>query len=308
MKKIILDCDPGADDVLALLFALGCPELELLAVTVVAGNRRAELCAGNALKILEHCGRTDVPVYIGARDPLVRVLPKDDVYSGRDGMAEMFLPESSAQPQPENGVEMLCRLTAQYPGEVTVLSTAPMTNLALALRTDPEFARNVKEIVTINGSYGVAVNPQRKDSRIEWNVLVDPEAAKIVLESGVPVTALGIDITGQLTNDLHQALIDHATPGSTEQKMLLDAETFLRGRGIQPAGLYVDAMAVAYVLEPSIAQLVSGKVAVETHGEVTTGYTRFDNVGNIRNDSQVQAAWSFDMQRYRELLSERAFR
>lgn len=308
MQKIILDCDPGADDVLALLFALGCPELELLAVTVVAGNRRAEVCAGNALKILEHTGRTDIPVYIGARDPLVRVLPKDDVYSGRDGMAEMFLPESTAQIQPENAVDMLCRLTAQYPGEVTVLSTAPMTNLALALRKDPAFARNVAQIVTINGSYGVAVDPMKKDSRIEWNVLVDPEAAKIVLESGVPVVALGIDVTGQLTNQLHRELVEHATPGSVEQKMLLDAEQFLLGRGIQPAGLYVDAMAVAYVLEPSIAKLVSGKVAVETRGEITTGYTRFDNVGNIRNDSQVQVAWSFDMPRYRQLLSQRAFR
>ncbi|MEG0754078.1 MAG: nucleoside hydrolase, partial [Angelakisella sp.] len=268
---MIIDCDPGADDVLALLFALGCPEIEVLAVTIVAGNRRAEICAQNAMKVLEYCNRTDIPVYVGADGPLVRILPKDDVYSGRDGMAEMFLPYAGSQPQPQHAVDKLCEIAAQNPGEVYILSMAPMTNLALALDKDASFVKNVAQVITINGSYGVTVNLERFNSRIEWNISVDPEAAKMVLESGLPITALGIDVTGQLSNTLHENLLRRGTVGTVPYNMLADAEKFLRTRGLEPAGLYVDTMAVAYLVAPEIAQLVQGKVAVETKGEVTTG-------------------------------------
>ncbi|MBT9774955.1 nucleoside hydrolase [Clostridium sp. MCC353] len=304
-KHVIIDCDPGADDALALMLALNSEELTVHGVTVVAGNRDVDRCGENAMKVMEHYGRTDIPVAKGADKPLKRTLCLDDIYSGRDGMAETFLPYKGTPCCDKNGVDLMIETAKQYPGELTVISTAPMTNLALAIEKDPDFTKNLASIVTINGSYGVSRKEGWYNARKEWNVCVDPEAAKIVMESGIPVWAMGVDVTGQLTNEIHEKLVNSGTPGTMPYGFLTDAKRFLATRGLEPSGLFVDAMAVACAVKPEIARFVRGKAAVETAGELTTGMTLFDNVGNFNNASDLYAAYSFDFEMLTELLARR---
>lgn len=307
-KHVIIDCDPGADDALALMLALNSEELIIHGVTVVAGNRDVDRCGENAMKVMEHYGRTDIPVAKGAEKPLKRTLCLDDIYSGRDGMAETFLPYQGTPCSGINAAALIIETASKYPGKLTVISTAPMTNLALAIRKDPDFTKNLASVITINGSYGVSRKEGWYNSRKEWNVCVDPEAAKLVLESGIPVWAMGVDVTGQLTNAVYENLVNSGIPGTMPYRFLTDAKRFLATRGLEPAGLFVDAMAVACAVEPEIARFVRGKAAVETAGELTTGMTLFDNVGNFNNSSDLHAAFSYDFEKLTKLLACRVLR
>lgn len=304
-KHVIIDCDPGADDALALMLAFNSPELIIHGVTVVAGNRDVNRCAENTLKVVEHYKKTDIPVAKGAEKPLIRSLCMDDIYSGRDGMAETFLPYYGTPCIKEHGADLIIETAERYPGELIIISIAPMTNLAEAIRKEPDLTKNLASIITINGSYGVCRREGRYNARREWNVSVDPEAAKIVLESGIPIWAMGVDVTGQLSNRIYEKLVQSGTPGTMPYEFLVDARNFLKTRGLEPAGLFVDAMAVACAIDPQIAEFVRGKTAVETAGEITTGMTLFDNVGNFNNASDLYAAYQFDFNRLTELLISR---
>ena len=306
-KKVIIDCDPGADDGLALMLALHCPELDIRAVTVVAGNRNVDVCVKNALKILEHYGRGDIPVYKGTGNPLMKTLPQDDVYSGKDGMAEVFLPYGGAEPANGKAVRKIEELAEEQPGEIHIISIAPMTNIALAILGEPEIKEKIASIITINGCYGVARSGQFR-SRTEWNVYVDPDAAKIVLESGIPVYAMGVDVTEQIPQDLYSRLLCSSEKGSMHWHYLEAAGNFLRGRGLNPAGLFVDVMAVAWACDESMAKFAEGKVLVERFGEGSSGRTVFDQSGNINNKSRLFAAYEYDFEKLRKLLIERVFK
>lgn len=309
-KNVIIDCDPGADDALALMLALNSPELNILAVTAAAGNRDVTMCAQNALKVLEHYGRTDIPVCVGEGKPLCRRLCLDDIYSGRDGMAETWLAFHQTPFSAKSSVEMITETVREHAGDIHIISIAPMTNIAAALNRSPDILPMISSIITINGSYGVSKSYGKYNSRVEWNATVDPEAAKIVLESGIEIRAMGVDVTGELTNGLYHNLLAKGEEGYNDAmpcRFLRDAGAFLRGRNLEPAGLFVDVMAVAYAADPQIAAMVHGKVAVETKGEITTGATVFDNVGNISNPSNVYAAYDYRFDTLERMLSDRVF-
>lgn len=309
-KKVIIDCDPGADDGLALMLALQAEELEVLAVTVVAGNRSVELCVQNAMKIMEHYERMDIPVYRGCEKPLKKPLSLEDsdFYSGRDGMAEIFLPYKGTLEQPEHGVDKMEALILENPGEIHIISIAPMTNIASVFLKNPGTVSQVASIITINGAYGVNRMPEHVNARREWNISVDPEAARIVLESGVPVYAMGVDVTEKLQVDMYERLLANSMSGTLPHHYLQEAGKFLRQRKISPAGLFVDVMALAYAMDDSLADFAQGKVLVECSGDHTAGMTIFDNVGNIHNDSQVFAAYQYDFEALEKLLIKKVFK
>lgn len=307
-KNVIIDCDPGADDALALMLAVNSPELNILAVTAVAGNRDVAVCARNALKVLEHYSRTDIPVCVGEGKPLCRELCLDDIYSGRDGMAETWLPFHNTPVAAKASADVIAELAREHAGDIHIISIAPMTNIAAAVSRYPDILPMIASIITINGSYGVNRRGGRCNSRVEWNVTVDPEAAKTVLESGIEIRAMGVDVTGELSNGLYQNLLakgESAAVDSMPYRFLRDAGMFLKGRSLEPAGLFVDAMAVAYAVDPQIAGMVHGRVAVETKGEITTGATVFDNAGNISNRSNVYAAYEYSFGALERMLSDR---
>lgn len=306
-KNVIIDCDPGTDDALALMLALNSPELKICAVTVVAGNRDVDMCVKNALKILEHYDRTDILVTKGEEKPLVKVLEKDDIYSGIDGMAETFLPYHGSSYSSIHSVDMIIEQVKQNAGNIHIISIAPMTNIAKAIQKAPEIKNMISSIVTINGSYGVNRTKHKCNSRMEWNAFVDPDAAKIVMESGIKIDALGVDITGEFEYRLFKKVYKASKPDTMPHNFLRDAQVFLNKRGLEPAGIFVDAAAIAFVINPDLAKFVHGNVVVETKGEITSGTTLFDNVGNFKNNSNVNAAFEFDTEQFIHMLSKRVF-
>src|SRR6266446_9305201 len=189
--RVIIDTDPGVDDALALLLAMRSPELKIEAITAVAGNVPLDLTLPNALRMVEIAGRTEIPVASGARAPLVRRLVTAAYAHGENGLGGAVFPEPKIKAVAEPAAELIRNIVRKYPGEVTLLTIGPLTNVAAALNSDPELAGMVRKLVMMGGSLsGGNITPAA-----EFNVYVDPEAARIVFQSGIPVTMVGLDVT-----------------------------------------------------------------------------------------------------------------
>ena len=280
-KKIILDCDPGMDDSMAIVMACKSEALDVLAVTTLNGNYPAEVTCFNALKVLEMIGRTDIPVGKGMEVPMVRSAPKDPFSHGADGQAENFLPEPKTPRSPKHAVDLIIDLVKANPGEVTILSTGPMSNIAMALRKEPQIVPMIREIIAISGMFGLNkyafANCTGDTPQSEWNVYVDPEAAKIVYESGIKLTCLGLDVATHfdvnLTEEDIAALDQSSRP---EAKFLRQAIRFVNSRGFEAYCTSIDCMAVAYAIDPTFVETFEGHVGVETKDGLTLGMTVLD--------------------------------
>ncbi|MCG7204494.1 nucleoside hydrolase [Streptomyces arenae] len=187
---VIIDCDTGVDDALALLFAVRHPGLELRAVTCVAGNTDVDGVVRNTLTVLERAGAGDVPVARGAERPLLEAARSARHVHGTDGMGDLGLPAPAGRPVDVDAVTLLRREILASPRPVTLIPTAPLTNIALLLRTHPEVTRNIERIVFMGG----AVATGNATPVAEFNVWHDPEAAAVLLTAGVPITMYGLDV------------------------------------------------------------------------------------------------------------------
>jgi len=310
-KKIILDCDPGMDDSMAIIMAAKSPAIELLAVTAVNGNYPVEVTSANARKVLELLGRTDVPVAKGLAKPLVREVPKDPFTHGSDGQAENFLPAPQMPLASMDAVDLMIETIKKYPHEVTVVCTAPMSNLALAMIKAPEMKAIIKEIVAISGAFGLNeyafFNATGDTPQSEWNVYVDPEAAKIVYESGVSFTALGLDVATYF--DVNFSESDIKRLGQSDKKeaeFLLQAIRFVNGRGFDAYCTVIDCMAVAYVIDPSLVETMEARVGVEVKDGLTLGMTVIDRRHHhVWEDLPlIKIGKKADCGRFLELLTE----
>ncbi|WP_406301584.1 nucleoside hydrolase [Streptomyces sp. NBC_00885] len=272
---IIIDCDPGHDDALAIILAAGDPAIDLLAITTVAGNQTVEKTTLNARRICTVAGITGVPIAAGCAQPLVQpLLVADDVH-GDSGMDGPQFGEPTVDAVPEHAVDLIHRILTTHPEPVTLVPTAPLTNIALLLTRYPDSAAHIREIVLMGGSTGRG----NRTPAAEFNIHVDPEAADIVFRSGVPVTMCGLNVT-------HQAL---ATPdvlarleglgselGRTcAQLITYFASTYKRLWGFDSPPLH-DPVAVARVIDPAIVNCVEASVAVELRGQYTRGATVVD--------------------------------
>lgn len=308
MKRVIIDCDPSADDALALMLAAASAELSLEAVTAVSGVCEVAQSARNALNILELCGRSDVSVAAGASQPLKRRLEFDGKYCGCDGLSETGLVPASSCLSRLPAVELIHRKLEEHPGEIYIISIAPMTNLAELLMKYPESREQIAGIYTINGSYGVAPDKSSWNPRPSWNVRTDPEAAKYVIESGIPVTALGLDVTMRLENSMAERLMAEGNKNGWAFQFLERAVAFNLKRGLEPYSLLVDAMAVAAAVRPEIAEYIHGKAAVSDQDGLMCGQTLFGVKGYADQwNSDVRAAYCFDFDIYIDLFLERVF-
>ncbi|MGI6069218.1 MAG: nucleoside hydrolase [Blautia sp.] len=281
MKKIILDCDPGMDDSMAIAMAAKAPELDLLAVTTVNGNYPVDVTSTNARKMLELLGRTDIPVGKGMAKPLVREVPKDPFTHGKDGQAENFLPDPKMPLDDRGAVNMIIDLVKANPGEVTIIATAPLTNIAMAMMLAPEIKGMIHEIVAISGSFGLNdyafLNATGDTPQSEWNVYVDPEAADLVYNSGVKIVALGLDVATYFDVNFSEeeiALINASD--RKEAAFLAQAIRYNGGRGFDAYCTVIDCMAVAYAMDPSIVETMEAHVGVETKDGLTLGMTVID--------------------------------
>ncbi|MER6394146.1 nucleoside hydrolase [Streptomyces sp. NPDC001523] len=286
---IVIDCDPGHDDALAIMLAAGDPGIDLLAVTTVAGNQTLDKTTLNALRVCTVAGITGVPVAAGCAQPLVEPLEVAEDVHGVSGIDGPRFPVPTMAAVPEHAVELLRRVLIGHPEPVTLVPTAPLTNIALLLTRYPEVAGRIKEIVLMGGS----TERGNRTPAAEFNIHVDPEAADIVFRSGVPVTMCGLNVT-------HQAL---ATPGVLARFEALDSElgwicvellryfagTYRRLFGFSAPPVH-DPVAVARVIDPRIVDCVDAHVAVELHGRHTRGATVVDLHGRLGLPANARVA------------------
>jgi len=270
--RVIIDTDPGVDDALALLLAMRSPELKIEAITPVAGNVPLELTLPNALRLVEIAGRTDIPVAAGARAPLVRRLVTATYAHGENGLGGAVFPEPTTKPVAEPAAEYIRRIVRKYPHEVTLITLGPLTNIATALNADPELASLVRGLTMMGGSLsGGNITPAA-----EFNIYVDPEAARIVFQSGIPITMVGLDVTRKtsLTEDHVRVLEAAQNPVSqAAAKIGRNAINHNRERGFLVGPNMHDSLAVAAFLDPTILKWQEYYVDVETTGELTAGET-----------------------------------
>jgi len=272
-RKVIIDADPGVDDALALLFALRCPELKIEAITPVAGNVSLELAVANALRMVEIADRTDIPVACGAQAPLKRRLVTATSH-GSNGLGGVEFPAPKKKPADEKAADIIHRIVSGSPGEVSIIAVGPLTNVATALQVYPSLAKQIREIVLMGGSLsGGNMTPAA-----EFNFYVDPEAAKIVFGSGVPVTMVGLDVTRKcLLAEEHVQALEAGTDSISRAAARIarnDLTRFRQANRNQLDGRAMhDPLAVAVFIDGTVVRLREYFVAIETQGELTAGET-----------------------------------
>ncbi len=261
--RFLYDCDPGADDALAMLLALGRPDaLDMIAVTCVAGNVGLEPVVTNARRILELCGRQDIPVYSGAARPIMASRGRLSIMHGSDGLAGSTLPAPTMPLATGHAANEISRI-ARSEGKLHICATGPLTNLALALLLDPDLPEFISAI-TIMG--GAAFCPGNTTPLAEFNFAVDPHAAAIVFDSGIPITMLGLDVTRQatVTDELIRQVQAIDTPVAAE------AAHLLINYGSKDPCLH-DPAAIAWMLKPEIFKTLQAHVSICTDGGAVAG-------------------------------------
>ena len=293
---ILHDCDPGNDDALAILVALGSSGLSLAAVTTGAGHLAADRTARNAAIALRVAGAQAIPVTRGAPGPLVR----ERLIAGVLDLRSALDPERSDLPaaaidETRTSAEAIVDLATHTPG-LTIVTTGPFTNLALALRNRPSIAGRLERIVALGGAWGLG----NKTAAAEWNVLCDPEAASIVFGAGVPITLLPIDATARVMID--DALVEAvmALPGPTARfavELLRSLRaTFTRSGPFAPVDMPLnDPLATLVAAEPTLARTVPARVDVELAGRFTYGRTVMDFAGKSGLPPNCDVAIEFDV-------------
>ncbi|MEW2135758.1 nucleoside hydrolase [Streptomyces sp. NPDC005409] len=272
---IIIDCDPGHDDALAIMLAAGDPAVDLLAITTVAGNQTLEKTTLNARRVCTVAGITDVPIAAGCARPLVQALAVADDVHGVSGLDGPMFPEPTVDVAGEHAVDLVHRLLTEHPEPVTLVPTAPLTNIALLLTRYPQDASRIREIVLMGGS------PERgnRTPAAEFNIRTDPEAADVVFRSGVPVTMCGLNVTHQAlaTPDVVARFEGLGTPlGRTCAELLtFFASTYRTLWGFPHPPLH-DPVAVARVVDPGLVHCMDANVVVELQGRYTRGATVVD--------------------------------
>lgn len=311
MRKIILDCDPGMDDSMAIIMAAKSADIDLLAVTAVNGNYPVDVTCVNARKTLELLGRPDIPVGRGMEKPIVREVPEDPFTHGQDGQAENWLPEPVMPLAPDHAVDMIINIIKANPGEVTIVATAPLSNIAVAMIKAPEIKPMIKEIIAISGAFGLNkyafLNATGDTPQSEWNVYVDPEAADIVYRSGVPFVALGLDVATYFdVNFSEKDITCLEASRRPEAKFLCNAIRYVNGRGFEAYCTVIDCMAVAYAIDPTLVETVKAYVGIETKGELTLGMTVIDRRHHHVWDQLplIEVGCKADHGRFLELLLE----
>lgn len=311
MKPVIIDTDPGIDDIAALLLALGSPELEVIALTTIYGNSSVDTCTANALRLLNTVGKTDIPLYRGAVKPLLRPanvgwashIHGADGLGGVTGVEEGY--KAAAPTSGKHAALAMVEMVMDRPGEVAILALGRMTNLALALTLEPEVASSVREIVVMGGAVTVPGNVSQVATA---NLHEDPEAASILYQSGAPIVQVGLDVCNQVTVSPAQleAIGRSANPGA---QLLTGATAYLRDAYIRSGRIgpnegirYNDMPAVGFAAKPEMFTLRTGRVEIEARSELTRGQTVVDWQAA---ESNARICMAVDSQALTGLFTER---
>jgi len=299
--KIILDCDPGHDDAIAILFAAHHPEIELLAITTVAGNQSVEKTTLNALKVCSLADIRDVPIAKGMERPLVRDAYHAPNIHGESGMDGPNVPEPDIELAPLHAVDLLIDLLMNSDGDITIVPTGPLTNVASAIRREPAIVPKIQAISLMGGAIGLG----NTTPAAEFNIHTDPEAAAIVFGCGRPITMCPLEVTHQAlaTDEVTSRLRAVKRPVATFAADLLVffADRYRSVFGF-PAAPVHDPCAVAAVVDPSIIRAHEMHVEIETVGEWTSGRTVCDVYGRLGKEPNVRVGYGLDVERFWEMV------
>ncbi|MCA0172229.1 nucleoside hydrolase [Bacillus sp. RAR_GA_16] len=299
-RKVILDCDPGHDDAISIILAASSDRIQIDGITTVAGNVEVEKTTLNALKVCDLLG-LDVPVARGAEQPLVKVREfAPDIHgdSGLDGPQLPEVPKRHAIDQ--HAVDFIIERLLTSDGEITLVPTGPLTNIALALQKEPAIVEKIQEIVLMGGGTFGNWTPTA-----EFNIYVDAEAAELVFNSGVPVTMFGLDVTHQAITT--PAILEQiASIGSSISEFVGEllayfTKTYKEVFGFEGAPIH-DACTVAYLIDESIFQFETVRVDIETKGEFTYGTTCVDRLHVTGREPNVKFARGIDQEKFWGLL------
>jgi len=308
-KDIIIDCDVGIDDALAIMFALGSKELRIRAITAVCGNAEVDKTSKNALRVLEAFGAGDIPVARGHARPLKRELYTAGYVHGSDGLGDSNLPEPSLRLDPRHAVDVIIEEAER--GSPHLVCIGPLTNLASALKKAPHLVGKLGEVTIMGGAFGLTPYGFGNVTPVsEFNAYVDPEAAKTVFASGLKPVIIGLDVTtdpaATLTKSNYEEIAGVPTDGARFLKRISE-------RVMQSWGRFSlhDPMAVAHVVDPTLLTLREYPVDVETEGTITRGQTIVDRrpwPEVVAFKGRAQVAVSVDGPKFLRAFEERAIR
>lgn len=303
-KKIILDCDPGHDDAVAILLALGNPEIEIVGITTVGGNQSLEKVTYNARAMLEAAHAHDIPVYAGSDRPLVREQEVAESIHGETGLDGVELPVPTRPLEDMHAVNFIVKtIMESEPGTITLVPTGPLTNIALALRMEPRIAERVSEVVLMGGGF----HEGNWSAVAEFNIIVDPEAAHIVFNAPWKLTMVGLDLTHQAlcTPEVQRRIEEIGTPLAVIVSGLMDffRKTHQDNQDFVDPPVH-DPCTVAYLIDPSVVQTRRCPLDVELHGELTLGMTVADLRGPEPSEEEchTQVATKLDFDKFWNLV------
>lgn len=306
MSKIpvIIDCDPGHDDAIALIMALASDRLDIRAVTASPGNQTVEKTANNAMKVLELCGRTEIPVALGACKPILGTLTVGKEMHGETGMDGPVLPEPSMVPCEKSAVRLIADILNKSEEKVTIIVTGPFTNIAIFLLAYPELKAKIEKFSVMGG--GVFIG--NRSPYGEFNVWNDPEAAKIIFNSGIPVEMYGLDVTHKaiIYKEEFQIFRNKKDPINQFLADLLDFFSICyMGERKFPGCPMHDSCAVAGLIDPSLFVRYDAQVDVDTQGQ----YSRGACVVDLRPEAEerhnnAKVAMDVDRERFLRLITE----
>ncbi|MBC5789229.1 uridine-preferring nucleoside hydrolase UriH [Providencia sp. JUb39] len=301
-KKIILDCDPGHDDAIAMLLAYGNPDIDLLAVTTVAGNQTLEKVTRNARAIAEMANIRGIPFAAGSARPLVREVEVAPDIHGDSGLDGPELPTPTLVLDERHGVNLIIDTIMSHPPKtITLVPTGALTNIALAARLEPQIVERVKEVVLMGGGYHVG----NWSPVAEFNIKIDPEAAHIVFNEKWPLTMVGLDLTHQAlaTQDVVAKIAEIDTKCSQFVVELLDffGKMYKQAQGFDAPPVH-DPCAVAYVIDPSVMTTQKVPVDIELTGTLTLGMTVADFRHPAPADCHTQVAVKLDSDKFWQMV------
>lgn len=296
--KVIIDCDPGADDAIALFLALASPELDVLGVTTVAGNVPLELTSHNALGLCALAGRSDMPVYAGCARPLLRPPVTAEHVHGDTWVGGLDLPPHDAALQSGHAVDFLIETLLGSEGDVSLAPTGPLTNIATAIVKCPAVVPKIREIVLMGGAIGRGnITPAA-----EFNIHADPHAASVVFDCGAPITMIGLDVTRQARATPQRIAALEAAGTATARAAAALLRHYGGGAGNPPLH---DPCVIAYLLRPDLFQGRRAQVSVEVESPRLLGRTHVDIWGTTAREPNATVVTDIDADAFFALLTER---
>ncbi len=301
-EKIILDCDPGHDDAVAMMIAAISPKIDLLGITVVAGNQKLEKTVKNALKVCNHLN-LNIPVYSGMSRPMIREQVIADDIHGETGLDGPVFEEVKIEVEKKHAVNFIIDTLMNSEEKITLVPTGPLTNIAMAMRFEPRIIEKIKRIILMGGAYQLGnITPAA-----EFNILADPDAAHVVFTSGIDLTMMGLDLTrqAQATSEVIDKI---KSLNNKASELFVDLMEFFASTQKEvfgwPAPPVHDPTTIAYIIDPSCIEVKPMFCEVEIWSERSYGRTLCDYFGILKKKPNVDVAVKLDFDKFWNIIYE----